>query len=493
MRQWVAAEHYSLLLFIAIGMALLALRALFPILSDDLWTYLKVVDVTLQTHKMPTTILFAVNEVAHRPYIAHSWLANVLLHYLLPDTFSAWAMSWVRFVFFLCFGAIVYAFSRLAFKEVSLLWVVAIYTVLGVSLRFFLRPELFGFLMCLLQLGCLRQLSVNGPNKWLILAVLFAQVLWANMHGSFMLGWVLPPMMALYTFEQDKKINHAMYWAGLSLATVLVSLINPYGITLWQHCWWLAHADYIRSMITEWHGLFSPHISGLSWNIPQVHFFIFCLLMLWFVRKAMTPVLWLWSLFALWLPIDANRQIGFCTILLLQPVWHAFSRYEPTWQKERCYHLLIASFIATLICWHSNHTLGHLLDFYHDDAHRRFYFFSDDAIDVIAKNIQGPIYNSQIIGGQLLYNFYPTIKVGLDGRVDAYGKDYHSEYIRVLYQDTSYIKRFLAHYHMHAMILTEKDFKGWQQRPSYRSLVVQGPWRIVYKDDRIAVLVDGVK
>jgi hypothetical protein len=48
------------------------------------------------------------------------------------------------------------------------------------------------------------------------------------------------------------------------------------------------------------------------------------------------------------------------------------------------------------------------------------------------ENLPGPIFNYQPWGGYLIYRWYPTRRVFIDGRIDMYGTDIVKDYAEVV-------------------------------------------------------------
>jgi hypothetical protein len=113
---------------------------------------------------------------------------------------------------------------------------VAVAVVLGIG-HWTARPHLFSYVAVVLLLGLLERRPRAGVP---LTAALF--VLWANIHGGFLYGWILIGLYlagsgAELLWSNDRAVwsERARYYAGMLATAALVTLINPYGLKLHQH------------------------------------------------------------------------------------------------------------------------------------------------------------------------------------------------------------------------------------------------------------------
>lgn len=89
-----------------------------------------------------------------------------------------------------------------------------------------LAPGPHGF--ALLAIATCMRLLTNSSNRTTLLALLPLQVVWTNVHGSFLIG---PALAALYCWESIRnKDNRLAVW--LPIAMLGATLLNPYGLRL---------------------------------------------------------------------------------------------------------------------------------------------------------------------------------------------------------------------------------------------------------------------
>ncbi len=93
--------------------------------------------------------------------------------------------------------------------------------------RFILRPELFTYLFITLSLIILDSYYFQKKRKSLYLLPLIMLV-WCNMEGLFMLGFSLIGAYFISIWIRDRKPDLRLL--GWGTATVLICLVNPYGM-----------------------------------------------------------------------------------------------------------------------------------------------------------------------------------------------------------------------------------------------------------------------
>jgi len=113
---------------------------------------------------------------------------------------------------------------------------VAVAVVLGIG-HWTARPHLFSYVAVVLLLDLLERRPRTGIP---LTAALF--VLWANLHGGFLYGWILIGLylagsVAELLRSNDRAVwdERVRYYAGVLATATLVTLINPYGLALHRH------------------------------------------------------------------------------------------------------------------------------------------------------------------------------------------------------------------------------------------------------------------
>lgn len=195
----------------------------FRFLSDsDIGTHLKAGKWIIENHRIPDKDTFTYTCTDH-DYLDSNWLFQVL-------TYSVFRISGYSglsiFVFLLSLLLFYLVMLRLRRAGVPL-FIASYVLVIGflcIETRITLRPEMFTFLFIT---GMLLVLDRYYQEKRRILYFLpLIMLFWCNMHGLFILGFLLMGAYFISLYIRDRKADlYFLLWMGLS---VLICLVNPY-------------------------------------------------------------------------------------------------------------------------------------------------------------------------------------------------------------------------------------------------------------------------
>jgi hypothetical protein len=110
-----------------------------------------------------------------------------------------------------------------------------------------LRPQLLGMV---LFAGTLAILARRDRRPGLVWALPLIVAVWANVHGSFVLG----PAAVLIAWLSDLPARRSGVGRLLlvGLLSAAATLVNPYGVGVWAYAAGVAADPTIRRLITEW-------------------------------------------------------------------------------------------------------------------------------------------------------------------------------------------------------------------------------------------------
>jgi hypothetical protein len=153
-----------------------------------------------------------------------------------------------------CFGAtyrctVAQGASALAASCATLLAFAAAATLPGTLA---LRPQLLALPLFVSSAWLIRRrLVVPGAQLFLVPI----GVVWANVHGSFVLLTVL---LAIALAADLIARRTTVRWTGALLAISLVTpLVSPWGATVYRYVWDLARSPIVREAIAEWRPLWT--------------------------------------------------------------------------------------------------------------------------------------------------------------------------------------------------------------------------------------------
>lgn len=220
-------------LLIVLGLVVLGALGVRTISNSDFWMHLAIGrQIAEQGLQKVDTSTFT---VAGAPWVNSSWLYDHVL-------FLLWNLGSAPLVILLHTSAAVLAFVLLipAARKWAGGTAISLALVLSAWLlaaRFTIAPHIAA-----LPLAAIFIMLFSEPRKpWVLWAVLLpVQVLWANVHSSFVLGPVICAVFAVQFRASAKSDNPAVlgqfkHSLWLAVATLLVSLVNPSGLKLYAY------------------------------------------------------------------------------------------------------------------------------------------------------------------------------------------------------------------------------------------------------------------
>ena len=416
----------------------LVLAGFYPVSSEDTWWHLKQGELYVTTHSLPTQDPFAFTTQG-RPWMKYSWIADVLF-YLIFDVTGLPGLVLFRLLMLLVIAFTLYRLLRsCGLHPLASVFVVFVVS-LAVRFRLLIRPEILSFLILLIFMAILLRLRTEAPL--FAYSLLPVQVVWTNVHGSFIFGFWLAGLILLVNWLPTSRSVPG--WSRLEFdrgrmkhlaATVaclpLVSLLNPNGASL------LLFPIRQNSMtrLTEfgdWMEVWRlPEAFGALWWRPTI---ILGLLVLGFAVSAallaawegqFDPVGWGIVLSMGTYAVFRNRAIPYFALAVTPVLALAIVRLgerararTPGWSgawMERigaggCLLILSASIVMR-----SFPTPPFQLGFGPPPN-----FFPEGAAAFLERNhLDGRIFNTYIYGGYLIWRRWPANQVFIDGRYDG--------------------------------------------------------------------------
>lgn len=391
--------------------------------------HLKSGELMVSSHTLPVEDLFSYSLPGH-PWINYQWGFHVFLGLLqlaggLPSVVAVCVLLYALPPFWTMLRMMREGADFLTSLLLGLLvWMV-------MAQHAYARPHLFSYLFFAVFLDRLaRHERAGGAGAWRILLPLpFFMVLWCNLHGGFTAG------LALLGIHAGMNLLGALWpgggvtrdrafrsW-GVFLACTLASLANPYGWNLHRHIVSFLQVDGIQ----KYHE-FLP-----VWRVHSASTAAFALLAL----------SWIW---ALWRSRDKTTRAEQAAALFF--LFYGISAVR---------HIVLFALLAAPLIARSVPALSHRLKALaaEQTAARRGMWFWGLLVSVVwlalpwarpdlwPKNLVGlnvgipaaekirelgpalvPVFNSENLGGGLVHEFYPQMKVFVDDRMDYYGADF---------------------------------------------------------------------
>jgi hypothetical protein len=323
--------------WIAAALALLALKSLLtPIAPHDFWWHLATGRLIATHGVIPTTDVFSYTQ-AGAPFYNQGWLAQLLMYGLYQLGGAATVALTQALVIVSTYGLLLW----LCVRRTGRLRLSVGVLLLSLPLVFDnwqARPQSYAFPLFVAFLAVLTGYRLGWNRRLWLLPPLM--ILWANIHGSFVLGLALIGITVVgemaRVFHDDRRpttddrrvtqvsptpllpysptpLLPLITWG---LLTALATLINPRGFALLGYVRDLLGTNAVTALVTEWAPPTIRETSGLIFFL----FLFVCGLALTYARRRPDPTdLLLFGAF-LWPALGAGRNIvwfGFVAVPLL--------------------------------------------------------------------------------------------------------------------------------------------------------------------------------
>jgi len=362
-------------------------------------------------------------------------------------------------------------------------------TFLGLLGHCHARPHIFTYLFFTLLLERVfsyEQERISARSLFLFIPVM---ILWANLHGGFFAGLAIAGIAFLVYLVRffrsremvcrDRAKTYFLFGFGLFMA----SLVNPYG--------WNLHLSILHYLGLESLHKMAEYVSP-NFNSGFLHENVFELLLLSLFlstsrkKNKVTALELALLFFFIYQSLHAMRHI-FLFCLLVVPIlgreltlildshdnWFAKRsrslaaeqlslKSDRIWIPVICSVFIVLSLTAT--------------DLFKKDLHGKYLTagaaaFIEGNMDLFANP-----FNTENIGGALIYSFWPEMKVFGDDRSDFYGDDFYiNDYLYVLNVNPKW-ETILEKYKVSAAIVANQTLA---------TVMKASPnWRVAYQDKK---------
>lgn len=371
--------------------------------------------------------------------VLHEWLSEVLL---------AWAdmaagLSGVAVLATLLFALAVFGVYRAA-NELGaprpLALAVGVLALALQGIHLLPRPHLFSTALAAVFMILLIRFARTG-RPWTLGPLPILMMLWTNLHGGFLLGFVLivafliGALLASPEFAAGRRAARPL--AIVLVACLLVSFINPAGPDIWTYTTGhLGGDDFLIAITQEFQSVDFHQGYGRAFFVV-----LFAGPALWMTGRV--RVSWLGAglyLFFAAAALNSSRNIPLFTVAVLPwlAVWiddallaggdtgrrllERVRRMDRDDRTLRPWPWMLAGF--ALIAW----ALGPGSPLYRFDP----VVFPVQAVERLGEiDTSGPVFNHMHWGGYLLY-VRPDVPVFIDGQTDFYGEELAREYLQAL-------------------------------------------------------------
>ena len=274
---------------------LLPIAFLLPIPPHDYWFYVRIGKDILESGAIPTVDTLSYTYPG-RPIFYQPWLSAAFF-WLAHSAGGATLTFLIRGICIALAYGLLWILMREAGTGTKLATLLTILLGLSSSMNWSMRPQMFAYPLFGVILWILWRWQHGRATRTWILPI--ATLLWANLHGSFVLAFFLMGSALLFGVRDRKQLT---LWVAFSL---LATFVNPRGIFVWQFVSDMLTSPSDQLFATEWR---PPVNAGWQMNV----FFGWLLLFIPLVAlspRRLSVLEWVWFLSFGWLALSGLRYV----------------------------------------------------------------------------------------------------------------------------------------------------------------------------------------
>jgi hypothetical protein len=525
------AEKFFLLIFLIFIFGIFSIN----IWDPDFWWHLKTGEYIYQTGSLPETDPFAYTSLTKDPVNPESkrikfiltqyWLAQIIF-YRIFDSFSYQGIIFLRALILTSLIFLIYRALRREGAGFYISVACLIPAVIIMQNSTGERPQLFSFLLAFSifsLLECFRRISINTQNPasnsalYYLIPVPFIMILWANLHGAFILGNII---ILTYIFSETTKyllkrfgtpvpLRSLKYLLTSGLISILFSFINPNNFNVIPFMIELGKSSY-AGMIMEAMSPIYFIASGL-YNKEFIAFFFLlfiCLILLIMNIKRLDLTDCLLFAGLTTMSLLASRAIPFftpvVTILIARYGVRISKRIILPDRFERIMNIIKARFSflrSSPVRIFFSLFISVILIFeilqgnYLKNGVAREKYPGDAVSFLKEQKISGNMFNPYIWGGYLIWELYPDYKVFIDGR--GLIEDIFLQENDVWEASSSDLaglpkwKAILNAYNINFIVTHSVDESSGELIPLIKALMNDPEWYLIYTGNNSLIFIRG--
>ena len=457
----------------------------------------------LSTHRIPRVDPYS-SIMSGKPWIAWEWLYDAIVG-ALDSAGGLNGVVWFNALLIAATFAVTFQSMIMRGTKLFAALVLILLAISASMIHVLARPHVATWLFAVIWFRILdgsEQDSVAGRiaagSRWLWLLPAM-MVIWANLHGGFLLGLVLCAIFwcstlwcwhaTARTFDDTllrlacgKRLRDL---SGVTLLCAAATLVNPYGWALHRHIFSYLRNPFLMDHIEEFQ---SPNFHQLA---PR------CFLVLLLVtfaavairKRALKTSELLLLLFAIYAGLFASRNIPVASILLtlvvgpLLPPLRALSKFSKKMtavDSSLRGHIwvVVAVILVLFVDFNGGRFAGKVLANAHFDPTR----MPVAAVDHLqTMGISAPVLTPDSWGGYVIYRLYPRNQIVLDDRHDLYGEQILALYLK-MYRAQPGWNDFLRDHNVTCVLMP--------RNAAISAMLSQTPgWKAVYSDDLAIMFV----
>jgi len=387
------------------------------IVDPDLWHEMALIREVVASGSIPLEDRFAYTPTAF-PSVHHEWGAGAIA-YFLATQFGKSGILAAKYVLAAVIALFVFLCLRKRSTPTELYILLLPVGILLIHRGFStIRAQIYSFAFAACLLWFLEK-DRAGDRKWM-LAWLPLFLIWINLHGGFLVGFIILGCYWIGCMLRRKPSVHLLL-TGIVM-TGLIS-INPYGLDYYSYLF--RAITMARPYIKEWQPIW------ITENLPSLSTFVFSILLIGYgVKKkgirGAHGLLLLLATFAA--AISCGRLVFFYAI-----VWMS---YVPSFFIETPFHKIVAN------VWYKSTTLLFLLFFvatvlitivqapkrvwdlvvpgYHMERYGDYPIYPVGPVNYLVRNgFKGNMMVFFDWGSYIIWKLCPDVRVSMDSRYEV--------------------------------------------------------------------------
>jgi hypothetical protein len=502
-------------IFVLIFFATLFYSLTVPVSDPDFWWHLASgkwmwSNGTL-VHGDPFTIDSSFKEVSlSRDFILKQyWLAQLVFY----GSYTLAGFKGIIFLSSLVFTLMFYTSYRLMINEgvsrtVALILVyISVMVVVGEFNYIGTKPQMWSSLFSVVIILMLEALKKG--KKWSYFATPILMLVWANLHGGFVLGDV---MILLYCIGSLVSRSGSRQFYIVSILAVLLSGVNPNGfkavvsvpfvatLVSYLNIESLQSIKSVAESINELQSIFQhASIPGIVRGLPYFTT-IFVLSLASFLLNIrnlrrfraehylLYVMVFLMGLSSIRFIIFFTLIASFIATLNLKSFWEKFAEGKTFIPQKFMVVALLAVVVLTSVKFASAGIKNSALD-----SDQLFLSPFEKAADFMkANNLKGNLFNDYNAGGYLIWRVAPEIKVFVDGR-GLYGKIFDS--YRVIVDNPFEAKNYvlgLHYFNIDMVMVPGCDKVSGTLIKLAVALLEDDNWALIYEDPESLIFIRNI-
>lgn len=487
MKQKIINPFPSLTDVIFIVVFLICIFNSYTILSDgDTGYHIRAGEYILAHREIPHQDIFSYHKPVF-PWVAHEWLSEIIMALL----HRAWNLNAVVLFFTLSISTVCSLVFLFLKRESNILIALAVslLTIQTTMVHWLARPHIFTLLIVVFWYKILSDFQYKNKNRIYLLPIIM--LLWVNLHGGFIIGFLLLGIYGLGNLLQFPKAENVSKFKVFFVTGVLclmTSLINPRGYEILFFPFKFLSHKYLLDHNTE---LLSPNF---HYFMPFTAYLFLVLAIICFCKLRLDFIETLIFIGFTYLALTSMRHIPLFAIVMA-PIVN--KRLHDSWRRAHfrlkegienfsgrigAMDQAACIFIWSLVVFFCVVLFLHLkdLNLSFSPKHKPV-----DAVNFLLKeNITGNMFCDDEFGDYIIYKAWPQYKVFMDGRNDMYGTRIIKQYHQIISLKRPW-KALLKKYDTNWVIFPSKA-------PLSAALNASNDWKLIYSDKVASIFVRNV-